>query len=221
MNKSKIGMIFIGVVILAIIVTGIVMVVLKGFNYGIMYSKTQRMNIYIDVEFDIDEIKEIAKEVLGENVKVQLGNQFGTVASIITPEISDEQENNIIEKIQEKYETEISSDDDVIMVNVPEANILDMISIYVVPMTIIFVISVIYFAIRFREYGAVKSILMPIISVIAVLGLFVSAYSIIRIPVNEIFTIAGSLIFILTLLVIMFVLKKEKKLIRNQTEEHI
>jgi amino acid transporter len=107
------------------------------------------------------------------------------------------------------------------MVNVPEANILDMISIYVVPMTIIFVISVIYFAIRFREYGAVKSILMPIISVIAVLGLFVSAYSIIRIPVNEIFTIAGSLIFILTLLVIMFVLKKEKKLIRNQTEEHI
>jgi preprotein translocase subunit SecF len=69
MNKSKIGMIFIGVVILAIIVTGIVMVVLKGFNYGIMYSKTQRMNIYIDVEFDIDEIKEIAKEVLGENVK--------------------------------------------------------------------------------------------------------------------------------------------------------
>lgn len=189
-------------IILAVIIAiaGIAMIAVKGFNYGILYSKTQRLNIYLENDFEIKDVEEIAKEVLGNNTIVRKGNLFGTVASIISSEITEEQRDSIITKLDEKYEIEIDKDKDIVTMNVPQANIFDIISSYIAPSVIIFIIVLVYLAIRFRKLGIVKSLVIPIVSTILVLAVYVGIYAIARIPVNDLFMVFAMLLFIATLI---------------------
>lgn len=211
MNKKKVCKICICSAVIAIIIAGISMLIFRGFAYSLTYQKSQRMNIYMEKEFEIDEIKNIVKEVLGNKSQVQLGNKFGTVASITFKEISDEQKKSIIEKINEKYEIKIDEEKNIVMMNVPQANVLDIISFYILPVSLIAIISLVFFAIRYREKGIINTVVLPFGSVLAVLGIYVSAYSLIRIPVNELFSVIGMCLVIVTLLINTIVLKKEKR----------
>ncbi len=70
-NIMKIMIVIVALIILA----GIIMICVKGYNYDLLYSKSVRMNIYLTKEFKVNEIEEIAKEILGTNkLKVQQGN---------------------------------------------------------------------------------------------------------------------------------------------------
>lgn len=199
------------VIIAIIIIAGISMIALKGFNYSLLYSKTQRLNIYMTKEFKVSEIEEIAKEALGTNkLKVQLANSFGTVASIVATEITEEQQNSIIEKINEKYEVEINKENDVVLTEIPQADVWDLISKYISPLAITTIVVLVYFAIRFRKQEITKWLVMPIISLIIVSVLYVSIIALARIPINEFFAIIAVLIYILTLICNTIKLTKEE-----------
>lgn len=189
-------------IILAVIIAiaGIAMIAVKGFNYGILYSNTQRLNIYFENDFEIKDVEQIAKEVLGNNIIVRKGNLFGTVASIIASEITDEQKENLITKLNEKYEIEIDKEKDVVTMNVPQTNMYDIISSYITPSVIIFILVLVYSAIRFKKQGIVKSLLIPMLSTILVLAVYVGIYAIARIPVNDLFMVFAMLLFIATLI---------------------
>lgn len=184
------------VLVLVVIIAGIVMASIKGFNYGLLYSKTQRMNIYIDKEFDRKEVKDVVKEVLGNNVEVQYATHFGTIASIVAKEISNEQQDNIIAKLNEKFEVEINKDDDVVIMDIPQANFYDIISSYIAPVIIILAITLVYYAIRFRKQGLVKAIIVPCLTSILTLTFYVSIFAIARIPVNDLFIVFAMLFYI-------------------------
>lgn len=189
------------VLIVLVIVAGIAMICIKGFNYSLLFSNAQRLNIYMTQDFNINDINEIVKEVLGSNkFEVQLSNTFGTVVSIISKEITDEQQNNIIAKINEKYAIEINKDSDVILANIPQANILDLVVKYIAPIVITTIVVLLYFTIRFRREGILKCIVIPIISLIIVEALYVSIVALTRIPVNEFFAIFGVVLYLLTIL---------------------
>lgn len=189
-------------IILAVIIAiaGIAMIAVKGFNYGILYSNTQRLNIYFENDFEIKDIEQIAKEVLGNNIIVRKGNLFGTVASITASEITDEQKENLITKLNEKYEIEIDKEKDVVTMNVPQTNMYDIISSYITPSVIIFILVLVYSAIRFKKQGIVKSLVIPMLSTILVLAVYVGIYAIARIPVNDLFMVFAMLLFIATLI---------------------
>mgnify|MGYP004506830075 FL=1 len=189
-------------IILAVIIAiaGIAMIAVKGFNYGILYSNTQRLNIYFENDFEIKDVEQIAKEVLGNNIIVRKGNLFGTVASITASEITDEQKENLITKLNEKYEIEIDKEKDVVTMNVPQTNMYDIISSYITPSVIIFILVLVYSAIRFKKQGIVKSLLIPMLSTILVLAVYVGIYAIARIPVNDLFMVFAMLLFIATLI---------------------
>lgn len=189
-------------IILAVIIAiaGIAMIAVKGFNYGILYSNTQRLNIYFENDFEIKDVEQIAKEVLGNNIIVRKGNLFGTVASIIASEITDEQKENLITKLNEKYEIEIDKEKDVVTMNVPQTNMYDIISSYITPSVIIFILVLVYSAIRFKKQGIVKSLVIPMLSTILVLAVYVGIYAIARIPVNDLFMVFAMLLFIATLI---------------------
>lgn len=189
-------------IILAVIIAiaGIAMIAVKGFNYGILYSNTQRLNIYFENDFEIKDIEQIAKEVLGNNIIVRKGNLFGTVASITASEITDEQKENLITKLNEKYEIEINKEKDVVTMNVPQTNMYDIISSYITPSVIIFILVLVYSAIRFKKQGIVKSLVIPMLSTILVLAVYVGIYAIARIPVNDLFMVFAMLLFIATLI---------------------
>ncbi len=189
-------------IILAVIIAiaGIAMIAVKGFNYGILYSNTQRLNIYFENDFEIKDVEQIAKEVLGNNIIVRKGNLFGTVASITASEITDEQKENLITKLNEKYEIEIDKEKDVVTMNVPQTNMYDIISSYITPSVIIFILVLVYSAVRFKKQGIVKSLLIPMLSTILVLAVYVGIYAIARIPVNDLFMVFAMLLFIATLI---------------------
>lgn len=189
-------------IILAVIIAiaGIAMIAVKGFNYGILYSNTQRLNIYFENNFEIKDVEQIAKEILGNNIIVRKGNLFGTVASITASEITDEQKENLITKLNEKYEIEIDKEKDVVTMNVPQTNMYDIISSYITPSIIIFILVLVYSAIRFKKQGIVKSLVIPMLSTILVLAVYVGIYAIARIPVNDLFMVFAMLLFIATLI---------------------
>lgn len=195
----KIKKLIVPLLAIVIIIAGIVMIGLKGFNYSLLYSKTQRMNIYINKEFEIEDIKAITDEVLsGKTVEVQKVDQFETIASIVTTEITDEEKDNIITKLNEKYEIDIDKDTDILLVNIPQIKIWDVVEKYIAPLIVITVASLAYMAVRFKKQGVVKSLVIPFVSVVLTMGLYVSIVALARIPVNELFVVFAVLIYILT-----------------------
>ncbi len=189
------------IIVALIILAGIIMICVKGYNYDLLYSKSVRMNIYLTKEFKVDEIEEIAKEILGTNkLKVQQGNTFGTVVSIVAKEITEEQQNNIIQKLNEKYEIEINKDNDIIVTQIPQADILKMITKYISPLVITTIVILVYFVIRYKNQGIIKCIGIPVLTLIGVSALYVSIIALTRIPVNEFFIIFLVLIYFLTLI---------------------
>ena len=198
-NKKKVMLILIPIV--AIIVAGILMICLKGFNYSLLYSNVKRLNIYMDKEFNIEDVKTITNEVFGDKqVKVQKANQFGTVVSIVTSEITEEEQNSLIEKINTKYEITLDKETDIALMNIPQVRAWDLVKIYVSPLLTITLISIAYMALRFRKNGIIKSLIEPVVSLVLIMALYVSVVAIIRIPVNEFFVILGILIYILTII---------------------
>lgn len=206
-NSIKIMIIVIAVIILA----GMIMIFVKGYNYSLLYSKADRMNIYMSKDFKIDEIEEIAKEVLGTNkLKVQQGNTFGTVVSIVSNEITEEQQNNIIQKLNAKYEIEINKDSDIVLTKIPQANVWDLLAKYISALVITTIIILIYFVIRFKNQGIIKCLVIPALSVIIVSLLYISIIALVRIPVNEFFAIFLVLIYFLTIICNAIKLSKEQ-----------
>ena len=189
------------VIFALIILSGIIMICVKGYNYDLLYSKSVRMNIYLTKEFKVNEIEEIANEIVGTNkLKVQQGNTFGTVVSIVSKEITEEQQNNIIQKLNEKYEIEINKDEDVIVAQIPQVNIWEMITKYISPLVITTIVILVYFVIRYRKQGIIKCIGIPVLTLIGIIALYVSIIALTRIPVNELFIIFLVLIYFLTLI---------------------
>ncbi len=199
------------VIVALIILSGIIMICVKGYNYDLLYSKSVRMNIYLTKEFKVNEIEEIAKEILGTNkLKVQQGNTFGTVVSIVAKEITEEQQNNIIQKLNEKYEIEIDKDEDVIVAQIPQVNIMEITTKYISPLVITTIVILVYFVIRYRSQGIIKCIGIPVLTLIGVSALYVSIIALTRIPVNEFFIIFLVLIYFLTLICNAIKLNKQE-----------
>ena len=62
----------IGLLFCIIIIVGIILTATIGLNLNLMYSNHKSIDIYLEKEFDNNDIYKIAKEVFGnEEVKVQ------------------------------------------------------------------------------------------------------------------------------------------------------
>ena len=59
------------ILIVLIIIAGIAMIAVKGFNFDLKYQDTQRVELYLETEFNISDIKQITNEVF-ENQKVMI-----------------------------------------------------------------------------------------------------------------------------------------------------
>ena len=129
-NKKKIFMFLACAIIIVII--GIIVVITKGFNFELQYQDSQRIELYLKKEFNAEEMKKIAQEVLEQKVVVQSVEMYGDMVSITAKEISDEQKANIVEKVNEKYETELKAEE-IKIVNVPHTKGMDIVKPYLVP----------------------------------------------------------------------------------------
>ena len=206
------------ILIALVIIAGIVMIAVKGFNFDLKYQDTQRVELYLKTEFNISDIRQITDEVFGnQKVMIQKVEVFEDSVSITTTSISDEQKSNLITKINEKYGTEITAEDTTVE-NIGHTRGRDIIKPYIVPFAIAAIVVLIYLGIRYYKLSIAKVIAKSIgIMALAQILLF-SVMAITRIPIGRLTIPMVILVYLLTLFGITT--KFEKDLSKKKLEEN-
>ena len=186
-------------ILLVIILAGIIITAVIGLNFDLKYKQAQKIEIYIEKQFDIKDIKEITNEIFNEDVVIQKVELYKDMVKITAPQITEEQKQNVITKLNEKYETELNAEN-IKIEDVPQMRGRDIIKHYIVPVCILLVLSAIYTLIRYKEQGKLKVILVTIFTPVVAQLLYLSLLAITRLPVNE-FTMPVSMFILLISLI--------------------
>ena len=216
-KKAKILCIIIAIIIIA----GAIVIGVKGFNIELIYTNRQEIVITNNTGLNLNEIKEIAESVLeNKKVKVQKNQKFENSAIIISKEISEEEKENIVNKVNEKYSADISKDD-VNIINVANTRIRDILKPYILPGIITFIIIVLYFLIVYNKIGIKKVLLTGIFTPIIVELLYYSIIGITRIPFGRITNSIAIGLYIASIGAITVLFQNEKeKLVENEEKEN-
>ena len=202
MKQKNVKIIIISIMTL-IILAGIVVTGIYGFNKELKYSQSQSIDVYIEQEADVSKIKEIVNENLGNsNNMVQTVEIYKDLVTIRAKEITDEQKNNIVNKIKENYEFSQTAEDTTIN-TVPETELIDMYKKYIVPFTISGILVLVYMAIRYYKKGILKvlgrTIIFPIFGELFLLSII----SITRMPVGRFTPVLVIAMYIASILMVI------------------
>lgn len=213
MNKpqNKIGILL----AILIIVIGIIMVVAKGFNFDLKYQDSKRIELNLGKEFESQDIKNIAKETLGQKVIVQKVEVYEDAVSILVKDINDEQKSNLITKINEKYGTEFKAED-IEVIEVPHIRLRDLIKPYILPFTMATIIILVYIAIRYFKINAIKTVGKTILTVALAQALLFSIIAITRIPIGR---LTIPMVLTVYMLSLAYCTSKFEKDLANKTAE--
>lgn len=192
-----------------IIIAGCIVYFTKGFKFDMKYVKRDQFVLSNKTGFDISKIKQISKEILSnKEFDVSEVEIFKNMVKISSTEISEEEKGKIIEKVNQEYGLDISTDDIKIQ-NIEQTRIIDMIKPYILPIIITFALSLLYFLIRYRKLGVKEIIIKGLLLVVVELEFF-SLIAIARIPFGDIAIAIAVALYALTLVVITS--KYERKL---------
>ena len=205
--KNKI---FVG--LLLVILIGIIIISLLGFNVDFSYKNYNLVDIKIGQDFNISDIEIITNEVFpNQNIEIQKAGVYSDNVAIKVNEITDEQKNNLNTKINEKFGLENKVED--IQVNyIPSYRLRDIVKPYIIPMGIVTVSIFVYMAIRFRKIGIAKVLIQTSILTIIAELLYMSIIAITRYPVNRLVLPVGVVIYITIITVITGMYEKQMSL---------
>ena len=193
-KKQK--MIFI--ILAVIIIAGIAVISTIGFNLELKMQETKKIELYIQKDFEISDIKNIVKEVIpDESIIIQKVEVFEDSVSITAKDITDEQKQSIIDKVNEKYGTDISTDDITIEAN---AHIRgrDIVKPYIVSFAIATVIVLVYLSIRYYKLNSLKVLAKSIGIMLLAQLILLAIIAIARIPIGVLTMPVVLLIYVLS-----------------------
>ena len=90
------------------IIAGAVVVALKGFEYSIENIDHQRLEVILDVPYNEDEMDDLIDSVISDKYILRTSSLFKTIVAIDSKEFTDEEITNVLNKINEKYNTNYS-----------------------------------------------------------------------------------------------------------------
>jgi preprotein translocase subunit SecF len=165
-----------------LIIAGIIVVLLKGFKVDLMLEQHEEITYSLKTEYDLKDIRNICNEVF-ENKKVVVKEieLFGDAVQINVDSVTDEEKTNLVDKMNEKYETE-NTVDDLKIESVPNVRIRDWVTPYIKPVAISMIIIIAYVAIRFRKLSTVKLLGELIGKIIVLVLAILSIVAIVRLP---------------------------------------
>lgn len=207
-NKNSKKILSLGIILL--IVAGIIVVLLKGFNVSLMFGKHETIEIKIGKAVDLNIANEVCSEVFGKQKYVLKGLEvFDDSFQVNVRSITDEEKYNFVEKANEKFEVQ-KTVDDLNVDSISNKRLRDIVKLYIKPILVVFVITIIYMSIRFRKINSLKLIGDILVKIILTEAILLSIIAISRIPVTEL--IINILVMLSVLELIFFMYKCEKKL---------
>ena len=199
------------VLLICLIIAGIVVISTVGFNVGLKYSEHIEISINVGSQFNVADIKAITKEVFGNtNVLVQQVELYKDMVQITVKEATEEQISSLNDKINEKYEIE-NQLTDIKIVHISNVRLRSIIKPYILPISIVSIITIVFAMIVFRKLGALKVAYEVVISIVAPQAILASLYAVTRIPINRLTSIIAIIIFIISLVLPMVKLNKVKE----------
>ena len=199
------------ILLICLIIAGTIVTATVGFNVGLKYSEHDEISINVGSKFNVADIKAIAKEVFGNsNVLVQQVELYKDMVQITVKEATEEQITTLNDKINEKYKIE-NQLTDIKVVHIPNVRLRNIIKHYILPLSIVSIITIVFAMIAFRKLGVLRVAYEMAISIVAPQAILASFYAVTRIPVNRLTTIIAIMIFIISITLPMVKLDKEKE----------
>lgn len=204
-----------GIVILIILIS-IVFICFFKLNFSLIYSDNTRLDIYIGKDYDTKDIKTITKEIFKkQKVQYQKIETFNDTVAVTVKEATDDQINELKEKLKEKYELETT--ENLIQVSkVAHLRGRDIVKPYIIPTALATIIILVYIGIRYMKLGILKVVCDLSIKLIVSEALYLSAIAIFRLPIG-IYTMPIAMAIYL-LVIIILVTSYQNKLNKKQLE---
>ena len=212
-QKNKI----LALLIAIIIIIGVIVILAVGFQFDLKYQEAKTIQLYLQKDFEISDIKQITDEMLpNQKVVLQKVEVYEDTVSILAKDITEEQKGNIVNKVNEKYGIALETDD-IEITTIPHTRGRDIIKPYMIPFIIATAIILVYMAVRYYSLGMIKTIVKTGVTIVLAQAILISVVAITRIPIGK-FTIPLVLmVYVLSLLGITACL--EKKLKEKKEEE--
>lgn len=214
--KKKLKLVL-AIIALGIIIAGIAVVCTLGFKFDLNYSKNKQISVYLGKEFEVKDIENIVKEVTGQDrLIVQKVELYEDMASIKVVDITDEQLQQLNDKINEKYELENKLDEDLVVSENSNVRGRSLIKPYIMPISISFVLVIVYLMIYMvinykvgKKLNITKSLSKIVLAIVLVEAIYLSLIAIIRIPINRLTIPVAIVLYIVTTIIAMYKLEKK------------
>lgn len=210
-------------ILACIIVIGAIITFTIGLNVDIIYSKNVEIDIYIGKVVNLDEIKQLAKEVFpNERMVVQEIELFNDMVSITIKDKTDDELKEPIEqlntKINEKYGTENETEETITIEHNPKIRLSSILKPYLTPISISMIIILVFIGIRYKKLGMLKTGASYVIYTGVVELVYLGLLAITRFPINRLVVPIGLVLYIITITSLSF--RNEKKLSKTVQEEN-
>lgn len=194
-NKSTI---ILALLILVILVAGVIVTCTKGFAFDLNYANSKKVELNIGKQFERKDIKEITDQIFGnQKVQIQEIEVYKDALSITTSEITDEQKNELVSKVNEKYGTELKAEDIIIEEN---AHIRGrkILKPYITPFIIATIIIVVYLMIRYYKINSFKVLFEALAIMALAQAVLFAIMAITRVQIGTITPIAIILVYVVS-----------------------
>ena len=200
----------VSILLICLLIAGIIVIAVKGFNVGLKYSENTQIAINIGKTFEINDIKQITSEVFkGQRVIIQKVELYEDMVQITVKEASEGQINELNTKINEKYELE-NSIDDVEVVQNANVRLRTLIKPYILPISILSIVTILYAMIVYRKQGILYVLYTTAMAIVAPQAILSSLYSVTRIPINRLTSIIAVVVYIASITITMIYFGKKK-----------
>ena len=204
-------------IIAVVIIVGIIITLTVGLNFDLRYQESKSIQLYLETDFDISDIKQITDEVMpGEKVIIQKVEVYEDTVNITAKDITDEQKQSLIDKVNEKYGTELSADS-IAVESIPNTRGRDIIKPYIAPFVIATLIILLYMAIRYRKLGIIKALVKTVVVSVVAQATLLSVMAITRIPIGIVTIPLVITVYLLTLVGLTTYF--EQQLAKNKKKE--
>lgn len=207
----KIAKNIISVLLILFIIIGIWFTVKNGVNLGALYAEREQIGIELKTQFDAEDIRKITNDVFeNDNQIIQKATVFEDTVVIQNKEITEEHKQKIVEKLNEKYNLEVKSED-IEIEKVGARNIEDDLQKYILPSIITLILITIYFGFRFKKLGFIRTIIRFLTTIIFVELLYFSILGISQIEIGILLAPIAFMLYMLVVLASVAVFESERK----------
>lgn len=190
-----------------LIIAGAVVVALKGVRVSLELQQHESIVVKIGKRVELNDIKEICNNTFeNKNCVVRNVEMFDDSADIIVESITDEEKENLVSKINEKYETALTVQDLTVNSN-SNIRIRDIVRPYIFPIVISVILIGGIYAIVYRNKETMVKYMKTLLIVVVTEMLLASIVAITRIPLTQ--SIITLMLFI-AVAEIMFYMNKNK-----------